>query len=154
MNGPPAEVVEPPRLEVVALGDDGEGIADVLELERTVLGFDRGRELDWLLAEREAYVYRRGGRPVAFAFVAKGRTGPIAALEPADLPAILDHVRHRAGAVGSREVSFEVPAPNVTAIRHLLGQGYRFDPFITFLMANRPFGRFDRFVGLTPPFVL
>ena len=32
--------------------------------------------------------------------------------------------------------------------------GLRFDPFYTFLMSSRPFGRFDRFIGFSPPFVL
>lgn len=47
-----------------------------------------------------------------------------------------------------------MPAPNVVAIRHLLGRGYRLDPFVTYLMANRPFGKFDRYLDFTPPFVL
>ena len=60
----------------------------------------------------------------------------------------------RAVAIGLDEVGFEVPAPNVVAIRHLLGRGFRLDPFMTYLMANRPFGHFDRYLGFTPPFVL
>ena len=47
-----------------------------------------------------------------------------------------------------------MPAPNVVAIRHLLGRRFQLDPFVTYLMATRPFGRFDRFLGFTPPFVL
>ena len=31
-------------------------------------------------------------------------------------------------------------------MRHLMGRGYRLDPWINFLMSDRPFGRFDRFV--------
>ena len=47
-----------------------------------------------------------------------------------------------------------MPAPNVIAIRHLLGRRFHLDPFVTYLMANRPFGQFDRYLGFTPPFVL
>ena len=41
-----------------------------------------------------------------------------------------------------------------TAVRHLLGRGYRIDPWINVLMSDRPFGQFDRFIGFSPPFFL
>jgi hypothetical protein len=40
------------------------------------------------------------------------------------------------------------------AIRHLLGRGFHIDPWINVLMSNRPFGRFDRFIGFSPPIFL
>jgi hypothetical protein len=43
---------------------------------------------------------------------------------------------------------------NEVAMRHLLGRGFKMDTFLTLLMSNRPFGQFDRFLGLSPPFVL
>jgi hypothetical protein len=43
---------------------------------------------------------------------------------------------------------------NEVAVRHLLARGFRMDQFLTLLMSNRPFGRFDRFIGFSPPFVL
>jgi hypothetical protein len=91
---------------------------------------------------------------VAVAFIGLDGVGPIAALEPQHLPDVLDHVEARAVAIGREDIGFEVPAPNVVAIRHLLARGYRIDPFVTYLMANRPFGQFDRYLGFTPPFVL
>lgn len=53
-----------------------------------------------------------------------------------------------------KELSFEVPAPNAVATRHLLGRGFRFDPFVSFLLSDREFGRFDRWIGLSPPLFL
>jgi len=47
-----------------------------------------------------------------------------------------------------------VPGPNETAIRHLLDRGYRLDSWINFLMSDRPFGQFDRFIGFGPPIFL
>jgi hypothetical protein len=47
-----------------------------------------------------------------------------------------------------------VPAPNVIAIRHLMRRGYRFDSWINFLMSDRPFGQFDRFIPFSPPLFL
>jgi hypothetical protein len=39
-------------------------------------------------------------------------------------------------------------------MRHLLSRHFKMDTFLTFLMSNRPFGQFDRFMGFSPPFVL
>lgn len=142
------------RLAAEPITDSG-GLAEVVEIERAVLGYDRGvHELGWLLDRREAYRYREAGRTVAFAFIGRDGAGPIAALEPEHLPDVLRHVEARAVAIGREELGFEVPAPNVVAIRHLLGRGFQLDPFVTYLMANRPFGQFDRYLGFTPPFVL
>lgn len=127
----------------------------VAELERDVLGYDRGeRDLRWLLGRREGWAYHLDGRQVGFGFVGRDGVGPIAATDPQLLPDVVAHVESRAAAIGREEVAFEVPARAVTVIRHLLGRGYRFDPFVTYLMANRPFGRFDRYLGFSPPFVL
>jgi GNAT superfamily N-acetyltransferase len=154
INGPPAaDAARGIGLEVQRI-EGTEGTARVAEIERAVLGHDRGDEVAWLLEQREGYLYRYGGRPVGFGFVGAGGAGPIAALEPAHLPEILLHVEERTQRVGRAELNLDVPAPNVVAIRHLLARGFRLDPFVTFLMANRPFGRFDRFIGFSPPFIL
>jgi len=155
LNGTPSpDAAADLRLAPEPITDPGD-LEEVADIERTVLGYDRGRhELEWLLDRREAYRYRDAGHTVAFAFIGPDGTGPIAALQPEHLPDVLRHVEARAGAMGREEVGFEVPAPNVVAIRHLLGRGFRLDPFVTYLMANRPFGQFDRYLGFTPPFVL
>lgn len=151
---PASDAADVPRLEAERITDAG-GLEEVAEIERAVLGYDRGaHELRWLLDRREAYRYLDASRTVAFAFIGPDGAGPIAALEPGHLPDVLRHVEARAAAIGREEVGFEVPAPNVVAIRHLLGRGFQLDPFVTYLMANRPFGQFDRYLGFTPPFVL
>lgn len=155
LNGiPSAGGAGEPRLEAQPITDTAD-LQEVAEIERAVLGYGRGaQELGWLLDRREAYRYRHGGRTVAVAFIGLDGVGPVAALEPQHLPDVLDHVEARAVAIGREDIGFEVPAPNVVAIRHLLARGYRIDPFVTYLMANRPFGQFDRYLGFTPPFVL
>ncbi len=136
-------------------GTGPDSLETVAEIEREVLGYDRGHELAWILERREGYVYRDADRrAVAFAFIGRTGVGPIAAREPEHLPDVLAHVEGRAAALGRERLGFEVPAPNVTAMHHLLGRGYQVDPFLTLLMASRPFGRFDRYIGFTPPFVI
>lgn len=132
-----------------------EDIPALAELECSVLEFDRGDEFGWLLNHREGYLYRRAGRIVGSGFLGpRGGVGPIAAVEPIETPGILDHLERRAAELEVAEMSLDVPGPNEAAMRHLLDRRFRLDPFITFLMSSRPFGRFDRFIGFSPPFVL
>jgi len=141
--------------EVEAVRATVEDLPALAVLERAVIEFDRGEaELTWLVKEREGYLYRRGGEPVGFGFIGRSGVGPVAALDPADQPAILDHIEGRAAEMGREEIGFEVPMVNEIAMRHLLGQGYRMDTFLTLLLSSRPFGQFDRFIGFGPPIVL
>jgi GNAT superfamily N-acetyltransferase len=152
--GAPHAIALARDVEIARLTPDGAGLETVREIERAVLEFDRGEELEWLAGLREGYLYRRAGRPIGFSFVSLAGCGPIAALDAADQPAILAHVESRAAELGIVELSLELPMVNEVAIRHLLDRGLRFDPFYTFLMSSRPFGRFDRYIGFSPPFVL
>jgi hypothetical protein len=80
--------------------------------------------------------------------------GPIAALEPSDLPDILLHVEDHAASLGMQQIEFQLPAPNEVGARHLLSRGFRIDPWVNLLMSDRPFGRFDRVLGFGPPVFL
>jgi hypothetical protein len=151
MSGSPRSA-EPNGLEIrEATIDD---IATVAEIEEAVVGFPRHDDYPWLFEHREAYLYGRDGRAVGFAFASDAGQGPIAALEPADQVPILLHVEERARARGMDGVSFEVPAINEVAMRHLLGRGFRIDPPLSLLMSSAPFGAFDRFIGFGPQVVL
>ena len=154
MLGKPRAIDPDPMIEAAPVTSDGPELEDLRRIESAVLEFDRGDELRWLATQREGYLYRRGGDPIGFAFVGRNGSGPIAALEPSDQPAILAHVESRAAALELEELSLEVPMVNAETIRHLLDRGFRMDPFYTFLMSSRPFGQFDRYVGFSPPFVL
>jgi GNAT superfamily N-acetyltransferase len=135
---------------------DAAGIDAVGAIERSVLGYDRRDEMDWLLEHREGFLYREpgAGHPIGFAFVGASGAGPIASLDPRHQPDILRHVEGRASALGRTDLGIDIPAPNVIAVRHLLDRGFRLGPSVNFLMASRPFGSFDRFIGYAPPFIL
>lgn len=153
LEGEPRTVeLDDDAIEVQRLAADDD-LEPLRRIEAAVLEFHRGDEFRWLLGHREGYVYRRGGEPIGFAFVGRA-CGPIAALEPADQVPILRHVEGRAAALGVPLLSLEVPMPNAVAVGHLLDRGLRIDPFFTFLMSSRPFGRFDRYIGFSPPFLL
>jgi hypothetical protein len=138
-----------------ALDATPDEIPQLLELERAAVEFDRGTEMRWLVDERHGYLYRRAGRAIGYGFLApRGGIGPVAASDPADTAAILDHLERRAAELGLEEISADVPGPNEAAVRHLLSRGLKFDTFITVFMSSRPFGQFDRYIGFAPPFVL
>ncbi len=122
--------------------------SDIAAVDTSLLGSARDEsEIRWLAESREGFVYRRGDTVVGYGFVGKGGAGPIAVYDADDQPAVLAHLEARAAAAGIESIEFQVPAPNEVATRHLLGRGYRIDPWINQLMSNRPFGAFDRFLG-------
>ena len=125
------------------------------EIDRSVLEYAReDAEIAWLLQDRDGYLYLRDGEAAGVAFVGKGGSGPIAALDPVDLPDILLHVEACAHAAGLDSLDLQLPAPNEVATRHLLSRGFRVDPWVNVLMSNRPFGRFDRLIPFGPPIFL
>lgn len=125
------------------------------DIERGVLGHRRSDpEMRWLLARRQGHLYRDAERYVGFSFLGPDGSGPMAALEPSYLPAILLHVEGLAHSIGLERLDLQVPAPNKVGVRHLLARGFRFDRWINFLMTDRPFGHFDRFIPFSPPLFL
>ena len=155
LGGRPRPDADRSGISVEAIETDELALAAVTRIERDVLDFPRGTdELRWLAATRPGHLFLRRGEPIGFAFIGKSAAGPIAALEPRDLPAILGHVEGLAVAAGADRLEMEVPGVNEAAIRHLLGRGFHIDPWINLLMSNRPFGRFDRFIGFSPPIFL
>jgi GNAT superfamily N-acetyltransferase len=129
-------------------------VPEIVAIEEAVFAYPRHDDYAWLFEQREAYLYRRAGRTVAFSFFGKTGQGPIAALEPANLPPILFHLETRAHACGMPNISFQVPTINEVAMRHLLGRGFRIDAPLNLLMSNVAFGKFDRLLAFAPAIVL
>ena len=151
----PETVEQDGPLIPTALAEEPDPSGAIAAIEGVVLGFPRTpAEVALLLEQREAYLYRRGDAVTGYAFVGLGGAGPIAALDPVDLPGILRHVETRAAAIGVESLELEVPSVNAVAVRHLLERGFRINPWINYLMSNRPFGQFDRFIGFSPPLFL
>jgi GNAT superfamily N-acetyltransferase len=154
MGGVPSE--SPPALDLTVESIEGAGsIQAQREIEQIVLGHRRSEsEIRWLLARRQGHLYRRADRYVGFSFLGSDGAGPMAALVPSDLPDILLHVEGLARSIGLERLELQVPGPNETGVRHLIGRGFRFDRWINFLMSDRPFGQFDRFIPFSPPLFL
>jgi hypothetical protein len=127
--------------------------ASLDELDMAALGFRRGEDHAWLNSDRQGYLYYRAGRPVGYGYLGV-RNGPFALLDASDYPAVLAHAELEAARAGRRECGFEVPMVNQAAVDHLLGRGYRLDSFMTVMMNDVPFGRFENYIVTSPPFIV
>jgi hypothetical protein len=152
-------------LEIQPVAPDHHSTAarSVFELEREVLGHGRNEEIRYLLEDRPVFLARRAGHVVGMAFGAsrvvpareKGReTGPMCALDPADLPALIATVENDAVENGISDLGFQVPLVNATAVSFVLGRRYRIDPFFTVILASDDRMRLDRWVQMQPEAVL
>jgi GNAT superfamily N-acetyltransferase len=124
----------------------------IAAIDREILGFDRDVIHQWLMTNRQGYLYRRDGQAVGYGYEAK-RSGPFALLDPADIPAALAHAEADA-ARRQQPLWFVAPGLNHTAFDTLLGWGYQIDSFQVVLMSTAPFGKLDRYIIVVPEFFL
>lgn len=164
-------VVKPTAIEPATdltfdrLGADDAAVELVASVEQAVLGHRREPDTRFLLGMRPAWAARRHGEVVGFAFGAQPPstgasddpttlTGPMAALDPADMPALIDHVVGDAAATGVTDLYVACPLSNEVAVRHLLATGFRIDPFYTMILADEPSMRLDRWIHTGPVFIM
>lgn len=150
--GRPRAVAAPAGYEVAPAT-----LEEVLAIERELLGHARRQDVAFMLADRPAAVLRRGGRAVAYAFLANehGHAGPVAARDPADLPAALAHLEGAAHAAGMDRLDLTIPLAARTAIDWLLvRRGFRIDPFYCLFLADGPWARLDRYLPFNPCLML
>jgi GNAT superfamily N-acetyltransferase len=144
----------PPSLEAVpfdAIAANGrEGprrLAEAIDaLDRGVIGIIHRADHEFLRRDGRAgfLVRERGGRALGYAYgSAVGRLGPVAAEDPALLPALLGVAIRSTPVLGT--VGVWVPASADTAVRALLDAGLRFDRFpglVCWSRADHPFSRY------------
>jgi GNAT superfamily N-acetyltransferase len=159
-------MIEPTAdLHFVQLTSDERSVSLVADIEEVVLGYRREADTRFLLGNRPAWMARRDGRIVGFAFGAQrlapgdddgqGRvTGPIAALDPRDQPALIDHVIREAAAAGISEIYLTSPLSNQVAVDHLLARGCRIDPFYLQILASDDRMQLDRWLHTGPVFIM
>jgi len=123
-------------------------------IDGQVLGHTRRVDHEWLIAGgREGFLFRRGRDVVAYGYVGD-RSGPVAALDGADTPAVLGFLESRAAARQQKELGFWMPSVNREATAYLLGRGFRIDPFVATFFSDDPAIGLDRYLITSPPFFL
>lgn len=128
------------------------GVAPALnEIDNALLGYTRSREHLWLAQQRKGFAYSRGGAIVGYAYAGRW-CGPIAALNDADLPAILAHIETVA-AETTETFGLMVALPNRVAIMYALEQGFKLDSrHTTYFLADFTPPGLDRYVFSLPGF--
>lgn len=154
-------VGRPTDLEIRRVDGAGD-LAAIAGLEERLLGLGRAPDLAFLARDRPGWIALRAGAPAGYAFAMRPpgagapdrppECGPIAALDPADLPALLDHVL--AEAPEGADLSFTVPLANRTAVGHLLDLGGRIDPFYIAVLSSGDELMLDRYVHTSPSFII
>ena len=138
------EAIEPGALPLDELG----------AIDRELLGFRRDPDHRWLASQRAGWLYRRDGRAVGYGYHPSrpGWGGPYAALSSGDLPALLADGEAAAARAGHATVTFDTPMTCRAAIDHLLGRGFRIDPFVMLFFTDGPIDGLDRYILTSPPF--
>ena len=147
VRGVPQAIAPPPEYETEPATLDA-----VLAIEAALLGHGRPQEVAFMLADRPVTLLRRDGRAITYAFEpdAHGQAGPIAALHPADLSAVLAQLEGAAHAAGLGTLDL-MPLAATTAVDWLLRERrFRIDPFPCLCLAHGPWCKLDRFLPFNP----
>ena len=140
------------RREPIDAGDPP--LEALAEVDRRLLGFRRDEDHRWLASQRPGVLYRRGEAVVGYGYHPTRPLwgGPYAALESHDLPVLIADGEAAAAAAGHATVTFDVALTARPALDHLLGRGFRVDPFVMLFFTDGPVDGLDRYVLTSPPF--
>jgi GNAT superfamily N-acetyltransferase len=151
-------------LQFEQVGADEAAVEAIARIEQAVLGYRREVDVRFLLGLRPAWLARRAGSVVGFAFGAQPTqqltrfaylvSGPMAALATDDMPAILDHVIGAALTAGGGDFAITAPLINRVAVAHLLARGGRIDPFYVKVLSSADSMRLDRWIHTSPAFIM
>lgn len=127
-----------------------ETLAALRMIDRAILDFERDIDHEFLLHDRQPYLYYRGDQLVGYGYFGKG-TGPIALLNESDFPAVLARAESEAAARNEDNFGMQVPLINRAVVNYLLGRKFRLEPFTVFFMSNAAFGKFENYILTSPP---
>ena len=149
------DIVGAPHAIALPAGYEAEPatLEEVLAIEGALLGHGRPQEVAFMLADRPATLLRRDGHAVAYAFEPNrhGHCGPVAALDPADMPAALAQLEGAAHAAGLESFDLTLPLAATTAVDWLLRERRcRIDPFYCLFLADGPWCKLDRYLPFNP----
>ena len=130
-----------------------ETLAAIREIDRAILGFERDVDHEFLLNDRQLYLFYREDRVAGYGYFGKG-SGPVALLDESDLPAVLARAETEAAARNEEEFGLQVPLINRAAVDYLLEQGFKMEDFTVLFMSDEVFGRFENYILTSPPFFI
>lgn len=123
------------RIERAVPGADT--LRHLLDIDSRVLGFKRRIDLEHFMQRQPVFLAWRDQRIAGYAFGSDGLcSGPAAALQPGDLPALLQVIETSACEAGLEEFVLMIPARANLAVDWALTNGYRIDPFYEVLLSS------------------
>jgi GNAT superfamily N-acetyltransferase len=145
----------PPGVEAVTFdesGPEGDGAVErtVAAIDREILGYTHPQDHAYLRAEgRTGVLFRDAdGGPVGYGYTSRvGRLGPVAALDPRLLPAVLGHVLAVVRPTGA--FSTWVPGAAGGAVAALLDAGFRLESFPALHCWDRPSVDDSRYIPIS-----
>jgi GNAT superfamily N-acetyltransferase len=134
------------------ISESPENLAHLAAIDKQVLGHERNADHQFLLKERQGFLYWRNDQLVGYGYVGF-RSGPFAVLDAADFNAVLSHAETEASKQ-HESFAIEIPMMNRGAADFVLQRGYQLDPFYTLFMSEKPMGKFENYVFTSPPFFI
>lgn len=128
------------------IGETEPAIDAMGAIDEEILGYRRTPTHRWLLSKRYGFLCYRGEHKVGYGYVGED-SGPFAALDPADLAAILSHAETQASRQKLESFSLLVPLVCATVVDYVTRRRYRMSRMVFELMMDAPFGNFDRYVA-------
>jgi GNAT superfamily N-acetyltransferase len=150
-GGRPRDDLERPRLgrlEPEPL--TAASVPELRDIDAAASGVDRTVDHGFYLGAggRRGWLFRRGGRAVAYAMVRKdGWVGPLAALRTADVEPVTHFVLAELAGEGAVKVKAGVLGSCEGAQRAFWDAGLVFSESAGLLLSSRAFGRLDRYVA-------
>jgi GNAT superfamily N-acetyltransferase len=149
-GGLPREGFAAPRLgTLVPERLTAAAIPELREIDAAASGIDRSVDHGFYLSGgRHGFLFRRRGRPVAYAMIRQdGWVGPVASVRESDVETVTAHaIADLAGRDGIEKIRAGVTGRCEGAQRAFWGAGLVFDGTPGLLLSSRPFGRLDRYV--------
>ena len=150
-GGQPREGLAAPRLgTLVPERLTAAAIPELREIDAAASGLDRSVDHEFYLSGggRYGFLFRRRGRPVAYAMLRQdGWVGPIASLRASDVETVTAYaITAMAGHRGTDKIRAGVAGRCEGAQRAFWQAGLVFDGTPGLLLSSRPFGRLDRYV--------
>jgi GNAT superfamily N-acetyltransferase len=139
-------------LRFEAISETPENLARLAAIDKQVLGHERSVDHQFLLTERQGFLYWRKDALVGYGYVGF-RSGPFAVVDAADFQAVLSHAETEASKQ-HESFSIEIPMMNRGAADFVLQRGYKLDPFYTFFMSKHALGNFENYIFTSPPFFM
>ncbi|MCP5080862.1 MAG: GNAT family N-acetyltransferase [Alphaproteobacteria bacterium] len=138
-------------LEVGSLPSEAEELEALNQIDKSLLGYTRPQEHTWLAEQRSRLMFFRNGTPAGYGYAGRW-SGPLAALDDNDMPAIMAQIETNA-AKSDATFGVMVPLANRTAMTYLIDQGFHLDTGHTmYFMADFTPPGLDRYILSMPGF--